>query len=398
MSEVPPAGNPADQPPQEELTQGSEQIKVIINPPKGNEVVVSTDSSSEISPPQPTAPQSPPGLLASYDQRPIDTLDQSNVIFSAPAGDEIVVNPKAPHVDGANYEHDEAKAEAMAYATKDFRGKAADNRVIEQTRSEGYDMVSGLRDMTDQEPSSLHPLKRRQYQKRLEAANEAYLDFRHDNNDPDLAADRQAHKDIPEFQDSLDPAEEQSRALNAFPQTTHRKPEERAEAYDRRADRIETWAGALHDHPLSVEFKKAHPGIQFQPKALVRMEDKLQTLKREISDKEQDTYRETAEVVKGMTNPPRWLLQDAESADRHQQITTALINQAKTLDAFYNGRIDELRIQPLRDQLAMTRNVLNDVRREVGLDVESDDPEVENQDQVPAEVSGADTKEQPQGD
>lgn len=50
---------------------------------------------------------------------------------------------------------------------------------------------------------------------------------------------------------------------------------EEARQADERAEREEAWAKAFHEHPVSEEYKKAHPGIKFGPHSLAHVEDWL---------------------------------------------------------------------------------------------------------------------------
>jgi hypothetical protein len=69
---------------------------------------------------------------------------------------------------------------------------------------------------------------------------------------------------------------------------------------------------------------------------------------------------------------------------------------AKRYDTFYKGLLNTIKIPDLRNQLAVTQNLLNDVRREVGLDVEGDEAEAVAQDQSHDELSTDTTPDQPQ--
>ncbi|HEY5152652.1 MAG TPA: hypothetical protein VII55_01635 [Candidatus Saccharimonadales bacterium] len=189
-------------------------------------------------------------------------------------------NPKAPHVDGANYV-DESTAWSLAHATKDFRGKAADNRAIARSQDEDHPKAVRIGDVVGEEPSRLRPLKHADYEGRLKGLQDEYYEFNEKTHAANVAADRQAIEDIPELQNTPDLVRDEGVSpefARLFDGPPHWSPERRAEAYDRRADRIEEWAEILHDHPLSIEFKKAHRPEQFQPKALVRMEDRAKSL------------------------------------------------------------------------------------------------------------------------
>jgi DNA-binding protein H-NS len=395
MNEGAPTGDspepkPLDQPPSE----GFDQHDVSVNPPQGDQLAVSTDIGSEIPPQQRIESQLEPAQEytvpdgSTEGEVTVSVTDTNPSSSDQPQED---TNPVAPRVDGANYEHDEAKAETMAYATKDFRGKAADNRTLAREQDELRDMATEVEHIRGQKPSLLHPYglqRHREHQKRITDAEKDYYDIKGSLTKDDRAADAKARRDIPELQEAVERKEKEP----LYP--PYYSPEERAAAYDEYADRIETWAGALHDHPLSVEFKKAHPGIQFQPKALVRMEDEIETLNLEINEKESETYWETQRALR--LHVPIGIVPDEETSDEYQKINDELFKQAKALDEFWARVIDETKIQPLRDRSAMTRNVLNDVRREVGLPVEDQEPAAETQDQPPAEEP--ETQGQSQGD
>jgi len=308
------------------------------------------------------------------------------------------------------------KAETIAYATKDFRGKAADNRVIAQKQDEGHDMATGIGDISREEPSHLRPLKHKEHQKRLRAAQEAYWGFQEDNTKADLAADAQAIEDIPELRDIPDLEAElgvSPEFASIFSGPPHWSPEVRAEAYDKRADRVEKWAGLLHDHPLSSEFKKAHPGVQFQPKALVRTEDVAEALEQEINHNRAIYPGALGQAVGSMlggNRGDRWVTSQMkelnrllhwagkEEVEEYEVLVRNLRDDAEKIAQFQQRLFDQQKTEPLRDLLVTTRNLLNDVRREVGLPVEGDESEAENQDQPPAEKLEAEPQDQTQGE
>lgn len=52
--------------------------------------------------------------------------------------------------------------------------------------------------------------------------------------------------------------------------------------HEKLADRLEDWAGVLHEHPVSDAFKEAHPGVDFSPETLVQLEDSVEEANKKL--------------------------------------------------------------------------------------------------------------------
>jgi len=108
---------------------------------------------------------------------------------------------------------------------------------------------------------------------------------------------------------------------------------------------------------------------------------------------EGSTYWETERMLR--LHLPIPLLADGESVKAYTKLKDDFLQQGKALDAFVTQDLDRRRIQPLRNRLAETRNVLNDVRREVGLPVEGGDAESPTQDQPQDSEPSPEVSDQP---
>lgn len=383
MTEGTSAGDPSEQHQPDQGSEGSEHVDVTV--PTGHEIVVSTDVGSEIPPQQRIESQLEP--IQEYTVPDGSTEDEVTVsVQDTDAGSsdqsQEDTNPEAPRVDGANYVQDESKAETMAYEETDFRSKAVANRKISDGSEEYGGKLDEIHQLDDklyhkppQQFSGLQRLK--MMSKRAKAGEELY----HIGNDDERRTEDERDTAQKTFRQDFPDFNEQPLSL-ADKIIITESDQERAAYYDKQASRIGDWAGLLHDHPLSAEFKKAHPGIQFQPKRLVRMEDEVEALQHQIENKEQvHTDIMSMHIRKAFEGRENIGLQrlvrrtSSEKANEYEDRVQALLRSAEALDEFRDGLIEEQVTEPLRDRLVMTRNVLNDVRREVGLPFESDESE-----------------------
>jgi hypothetical protein len=356
------------------------------------------DPPSEHSPelPQTAAPElsvSASALGASGIEVPVDQ----------PASESTVVHPdinsdqsREPREKPDTVIGDIHKAETMAYAEGDFRTKAVANRDVEREPKELTEKWSSLQDVTAQLDNPNGQLSRKE-RRRLTRQQEALKD--------EVTSDATADIDRRRGAETAT----RSQFQEDFPEHFLSTPENRAWFYDEQASRIGEWAGLLHDHPLSIEFKEARPGIQFQPKALVRMEDDAARMERRIEQYDSQHSSKIADDVmdvieargrhSAVYTPSEDPIKEIErmltfaneaTVERWQEITRKIENAAAEADEFYRGILEEVRVKPLRNQLAMTRNLLNDVRQEVGLPISKNDSNT-----TPAGVPGENPQRKP---
>ena len=276
--------------------------------------------------------------------------------------------------------NDILKAETMAYAGDELRTKAVQNRDVER------DWKKALHDHDDEDKEAKEALdslespqlnfkRRRQLHEQLDqspASADAISDKWTSDNKKTV---EQFREDFPD----------QDIPFDAYPDDTSEQAasNKRAEIYDKRASRLEDWAGRLHDRPVGEDFLKAHPGIEVTPQSLVRMEDDAEALELEISGYEEGagqgmgdyigalvggraensdgpSQREVGEIYEMLA------LVGKDKGDQWQQVSTKLLEAADAADALHKELTYEARIKPLRNQLGLMRKLLDDVRDELG--------------------------------
>ena len=138
------------------------------------------------------------------------------------------------------------------------------------------------------------------------------------------------------------------------------EPAKLANAYARRAARIEEWAGILHDHPVSEAYLADHPGLEVTPASLVQLEDERAEAEEEarsIEDRINRTGVEDADraekLLKGAsdTQLEQWNKLTTERERITQEMRQLLTSLAK-----------ESLITPRRNRAALTAKLLDDVR------------------------------------
>lgn len=242
--------------------------------------------------------------------------------------------------------NDILKAETMAYTGGELRTKAVQNRDVER------DWKKALH---DQSPASAEAISDKWTSDNRKTVEQFREDF------PD--------QDIP---------------FDAYPDDTLEQSasNKRAEIYDKRASRLEDWAGRLHDHPIGEDFLKTHPDVEITPQSLVRMEDDAGALELEISGYEEGagqgmgdyigalvggraengdgpSQKEVGEIYEMLS------LVGKDKGDQWQQVSTKLLEAADAADALHKELTYEARIKPLRNQLGLMRKLLDDVRDEL---------------------------------
>ncbi len=81
-----------------------------------------------------------------------------------------------------------------------------------------------------------------------------------------------ARKEIRNFRHWSPDVEEGRKRIAEYIEEEVRKNQESARGEARTAEAIEKWAGFLYDHPVSDEYKKAHPDHKFEPDDLMYLE------------------------------------------------------------------------------------------------------------------------------
>lgn len=305
-------------------------------------------------------------------------------------------NPKSPRVDGINYVHDEAKAEFMAHAEDEFASKGVASRKLRAPSQELVEKAAELVHLDtelEKDPRQFSTIQRMRMKHRRANVGEAVLD----HFDEDVRQESQAQQmfthDFSRDRHPDGPLAYEERRTN---------PAARAQYYDRQAARIGDWAGLLHDHPLSEEFLEVHSELQTDPgelpKRLVRLEDNAAALKRIIAREERAsrvTMRaELAAMLRNTGLSPHVeefneLLGYAtpEEQEEYMSHVRTMHGSAKALDGLHDRLYDRLETDALRQQVKLIDDILDDVRRAIGLPVEDHDDASVTSGDVPDEVA-----------
>lgn len=133
--------------------------------------------------------------------------------------------------------------------------------------------------------------------------------------------------------------------------------------YDQRAEKIEEWAGVLHDHPISEAFSAAHPELEVNPESMVRMEEDADRARIKAE------YSETRKVnieIKPFSDSWRVekLLDRANSAkaEEWQALSDKAEELAGQFNEFVNNLVQEVEVKPARNQAAALNSIIESVR------------------------------------
>lgn len=280
---------------------------------------------------------------------------------------------------------DVSKAESMAYASDEFRTKAAKNRAHTERQHLNYVEINDADDAFKERPvrtSFEGPFKsraRKQWSEDRQRLRDRY----------DKAEKRKS--ELSDMDDEMrEEAEADAETLGNITQK-HGFPDEailfsstgREDFYDEKAAAIEEWAGILHEHPVSDAYLASHPGVEITPKSLVQMESQEIVLEKQIKDLEKRTHSKSEEIYGTTYYNAKTLLDDGsrryggqppaqeifdmvkeadkDKATKWEELLGNLDKIAAELTDFHKELIDEVKIQPLRNQHALIKNLLNDV-------------------------------------
>jgi hypothetical protein len=141
-----------------------------------------------------------------------------------------------------------------------------------------------------------------------------------------------------------------------------------AEEYDAQAEAIETWAGILHDHPVSEAYLETRPDLDVTPEGLYRLEKEAQ--------KDSDIAARIEYAVDQERNLQK--IRAAIGADPEIKAALRLANEATAnvytaaldkvnegLEEYY-GAVKQLkietRVKPLQNKAALINSLLEDIR------------------------------------
>lgn len=153
---------------------------------------------------------------------------------------------------------------------------------------------------------------------------------------------------------------------------------------DKRADRVEKWAGALFDHPISVSFRDQHPEVSFTAESLAKLDEETEQKLEEanklakilpgihpgnvLEDFISGRFREEMESVYGELDRPSWrkIPDNAVevNTEKWKEYRSLLGNPETTLQQlkdFWEEVVVKTRVEKVREQVASERSLLDDV-------------------------------------
>lgn len=141
-----------------------------------------------------------------------------------------------------------------------------------------------------------------------------------------------------------------------------------AEEYDAQAEAIETWAGILHDHPVSEAYLETRPNLDVTPEGLYRLEKEAQ---RDLDvaariaysvDQEKNLQKIRSAISAGPDIDEALSLVNEATANVY---TAALDKVNEGLEEYYaavNQLKIETRVKPLQNKAALINSLLEDIR------------------------------------
>ncbi len=257
-------------------------------------------------------------------------------------GDALTAEDKLPSATPGLVE-DKELAHDMALEGDEYRTKAANARHAEESSQAVQAAVIEQNRLQQQPvPSLLHPIARSEHKEKLAQANENAESLTREAWGPDGEVTKvRADASLDGYRGSETTAE-------------------LAASYDTRAQRLEEWVQILHDHPVSEEFKAAHPGLEITPRNLLRLEEQAKRDARsaDFYEKHQDNLEASPHV-----NVEDLLAEaDKETADEYrrlqEQVSQAQQAQEEILRELYRSQ----HIDPLRIQTTLVNSFLDEIR------------------------------------
>jgi len=277
------------------------------------------------------------------------TDDQTHEQIGDLATDTVVEDPDTEFRDEDAGRVDKDKAWDMAHAGYKDRSAAAEERAFandEKTEVRGKEM--------EYYEHRSKPLPRRS-----KALGE------HDRKMRDLREERDRAREIYREENHRRGEAAEENLQTSF----ERDPESRAKMYDRQAEQIEAWAGILHDHPVSEAFTQAHPEVEITPESLMRMEIELDRDRSGLEHADshwyipdvklagRDPHKDNNSIAKELL-----ALADEATGEEHDKLRSDLEISIKALQDFYVSVNEKVRIQPLRNKIAVVEGFLEDIR------------------------------------
>ena len=238
----------------------------------------------------------------------------------------------------------------MAYAGNPYRSKAAVNRETNQLFIDRQAESASLSDFSLPIPKSSlrHPFERsrnnREFNRRFNALQAHNKEL--------------AHRDREEQDEALDLGQGYYES---------KSPAERAAFYDKRAEQVETWAGILHDHPISQAYIESHKGVDLSPEGLVRLEELTQALAEDDVDKNETAAGEEAEDIIKLGNEPEYVFSMLDNADQatyeeyqriQSDLETVLAAKAQLVKKLYTKTY----VDPIKNRVALSQSLLEDIK------------------------------------
>lgn len=259
------------------------------------------------------------------------------------------------------------KAQTMAIKGDEFRSRAAESRDISK---EGYE--KGVVAETelyklkyDDAPSPLRPIASKKHKEHYEIRREKARD---------------QFEEHLERRDAKAITDEELSRLGPVPKP--HGPEETAEAFDKRADELEEWAGILHDNPVRVTIAEGLE-VDVTPEMMVKLEDEAQLEDQRLAELQESDWMEShdemdlskASGVSGKVIEE--LMSNAD--DETRQNIEALVADLNKTDLELRAKLAQLREQAIIEPLIAENEVRNKSLADIRAGAKKSEPESESE-------------------
>lgn len=269
----------------------------------------------------------------------------------------------------ANRVDDVDKAHDMANASHKLRSKAADNRAVDKLLDE---KVESQNKAYKYALGNTIPRTRISEEEiaEIKETDEALRKKASDAMDEFVKANKEAHDQLRIDTQELSPNED------TMPATA----EKRAEYYDKHADRVEEWAGILHDNPVRVTIAEGLE-VDVTPEMMVKLEDEAQLEDQRLAELQESDWMEShdemdlskASGVSGKVIEE--LMSNAD--DETRQNIEALVADLNKTDLELRAKLAQLREQAIIEPLIAENEVRNKSLADIRAGAKKSEPESE---------------------
>jgi len=256
------------------------------------------------------------------------------------------------------------KAHDMAKEGHEFRSRAAESRDIHKDDIEkGFEAETKLYKLKGDAPSVLHPIARKKHKEHYEEVREAARD------------EYQEHR---ERRNAKAISEEEISRLGPVPEPFGVL--ESAEAFDKRADELEEWAGILHDNPVRVTIADGLE-VEVTPEMMLKLEDEAKLEDQRLAELQESDWMESHEEMdlskaSGVSEKVLEELMSNADDETRQNIESLVADLNKT-DLELRAKLAQLREQAIIEPLIAENEVRNKSLADIRAGAKKSEPESE---------------------